>query len=205
MAFELPPLPYAKDALAPHMSAETLEFHHDKHHRAYVDKLNELVEGTDLAGQSLEHIIRATAKDDAKAAIFDNAAQAWNHDFFWHSMKPAGGGKPSVDVIARIDRDFGSFDKFHKAFAKAAADQFGSGWVWVVLDRGKLKVTKTANADTPIAHRQTPLLACDVWEHAYYLDYRNRRADFVTVFLDLLTNWDFVDHNLAHPAGQVAA
>jgi len=205
MAFELPPLPYAKDALAPHMSAETLDFHHDKHQRAYVDHLNKLVAGTELASQSLEDVIRATAKNDAKASIFNNAAQVWNHDFFWRSMKPNGGGKPSGDVIARIDRDLGGFDKFHQAFAKAAEAQFGSGWVWLVLEQGKLKVVKTANADTPIARRETPLLACDVWEHAYYLDHRNRRDEFVKVFLDRLSNWDFVERNLSLHAGQKAA
>ncbi len=205
MAFELPPLPYAKDALAPHMSAETLELHHGKHHKAYVDTLNELVAGTPLADRSLEEIIGATAKDVAKVAIFNNAAQAWNHEFFWHSMRPNGGGKPSGDLVARIDRGFGGFDKFTEAFSHAAKTQFGCGWAWITLDRGKLKVIKTPNADNPIAHHQVPLAACDVWEHAYYLDYQNRRADFVDAFLNHLIDWDFVARNLALHASQKAA
>jgi Fe-Mn family superoxide dismutase len=205
MAFELPPLPYSKDALSPHMSSETLDLHHDKHHRGYVDTLNDLVAGTSLADSSLEEIIRATANDAAKASIFNNAAQAWNHEFFWHSMRPNGGGKPSGDLLARIERGFGGFDKFREVFAHAAGTQFGSGWVWIILDRGKIEVIKTANADNPIAHRQVPLLACDVWEHAYYLDYRNRRPDFVAAFLDRLVDWQFVTQNLARPAAQKAA
>ncbi len=209
MTFELHPLPYPKDALAPHMSAETLDLHHDKHHRAYVDALNELTEGSPLADCSLEDIIRATAKDaarnDAKAAIFNNAAQAWNHDFFWHSMKPNGGGRPAPEILTRLDSAFGGFDGFRETFAKAAGTQFASGWAWLVLDHRRLKIVKTANADTPIAHRQLPLLACDVWEHAYYLDYRNRRLDFVHAFLDRLINWEFVAENLIHQAGQRAA
>ena len=205
MAFELPPLPYPKDALSPHMSSETLDLHHDKHHRAYVDALNDLVAGTALADRGLEEIIGATANDAAKASIFNNAAQAWNHEFFWHSMRPNGGGKPSGDLLARIERGFGGFDKFREVFAHAAGTQFGSGWVWIILDRGKIEVIKTANADNPIAHRQVPLLACDVWEHAYYLDYRNRRPDFVAAFLDRLVDWQFVTQNLARPAAQNAA
>ena len=205
MAFELRPLPYAFDALEPHMSGETLKFHHGKHHRAYVDKLNELVAATALADCTLEDVIRSTAKDDARAAIFNNAAQVWNHDFFWHSMRPAGGGMPSREVGAMIDRDFGGFNKFRDAFVTAAETQFGSGWVWLVVERGKLKVTKTGNADTPIAHRHAPLLACDVWEHAYYLDYRNRRGDFARVFLDLLTDWNFVTEGLTRHARSKAA
>jgi Fe-Mn family superoxide dismutase len=205
MAFELAPLPYAKDALAPHMSSETLDFHHDKHHRAYVDTLNKLVAGTPLEGRSLEDIIRATAKDSAKTTIFNNAAQAWNHDFFWHSMKPGGGGAPSGDLVARIDRTFGGFDKLREAFAEAAKTQYGSGWAWIVIDRGKLKVIKTSNADNPIAHHQIPVIACDVWEHAYYIDYRNRRPDFVAAFLDHLVNWEFAVQNVDRQAGQKAA
>lgn len=200
MAFELSPLPYPKDALEPHMSAKTLDFHHGKHHQTYVTTLNKLIEGTALANLSLEEIIKRTAKDDAKTPVFNNAAQTWNHTFFWHSMKPKGGGKPSDQVVARIDQAFGGFDKFHEEFSKAATGQFGSGWAWLILDGGKLKVTKTANADTPIAHNQTPLLTCDVWEHAYYLDYQNRRPDFVRTFLDNLVNWEFVGQNLEQPA-----
>ena len=205
MTFQLPPLPYAKDALAPQMSAETLELHHGKHHKAYVDKLNELVAGTPFENQSLEEIIRATAKDTAKTPIFNNAAQAWNHDFFWHSMKPKGGGKPEGDLLARFDKDLGGIDKFREAFKEAAVGQFGSGWAWLILDGDKLKIIKTSNADDPIAHNQIPLLACDVWEHAYYVDYKNKRPDFVTAFLDHLVNWDFIAQNLAKQSGKKAA
>ncbi|HVA15172.1 MAG TPA: superoxide dismutase [Stellaceae bacterium] len=205
MAFELPPLPYAKDALQHAMSAKTLEFHHDKHHKAYVDTLNKLTEGTPLASQSLEDVIRATAKDESKLAIFNNAAQAWNHDFFWHCMKPKGGGKPIGDLAARIDQGFGGLDKFLQQFAEAAQTQFGSGWAWLVLENGKLKVAKTSNAVNPIAGHGIPLLTCDVWEHAYYLDYQNRRPDFVKSFLDQLVNWDFVAENLSRHRGAAAA
>lgn len=197
MAFDLLPLPYAKSALEPHMSAKTLEFHHGKHHRAYVTSLNSLVENTPLAGKSLESIIRETAKDTSKAGIFNNAAQVWNHAFFWNSMKPAGGGAPVGDLISRIDHDFGGFEKFKELFQQAAVGQFGSGWAWLVADKRKLKIVKTANAMTPIVQGQVPLLTCDIWEHAYYLDYQNRRPDFVRVFLDQLVNWDFAAKNFA--------
>jgi Fe-Mn family superoxide dismutase len=196
MAFELPPLPYSKEALEPHMSARTLEFHHDKHHQAYVTNLNGLVKDTPMANQSLEEVIRATAKDDSKAGIFNNAAQVWNHTFFWNCMKPQGGGKASGDLAKRIDQAFGGFDKFKEQFKQAAVTQFGSGWAWLVLDGGQLKVTKTPNAVNPMAQGQTALLTVDVWEHAYYLDYQNRRPDFVQTFLDNLVNWDFVAQNL---------
>ncbi len=197
MAFDLLPLPYAKSALEPHMSAKTLEFHHGKHHRAYVTSLNSLVENTPLAGKSLESIIRETAKDTSKAGIFNNAAQVWNHAFFWNSMKPAGGGAPVGDLISRIDHDFGGLEKFKELFQQAAVGQFGSGWAWLVADKRKLKIVKTANAMTPIVQGQVPLLTCDIWEHAYYLDYQNRRPDFVRVFLDQLVNWDFAAKNFA--------
>jgi Fe-Mn family superoxide dismutase len=197
MTFELPPLPFAKNALEPHVSARTFEFHHGKHHQAYVTNLNNLVKDSPLASQSLEDIIRATAKDDAKAGIFNNAAQVWNHTFFWNSMKPAGGGQPSAAVATAINGAFGSYDKFKDEFKQAAATQFGSGWAWLVADGGKLKVTKTANAINPMSLGQTALLTCDVWEHAYYLDYQNRRPDFVAAFLDHLVNWDFVAANLS--------
>jgi Fe-Mn family superoxide dismutase len=205
MAFELPPLPYPKDALAPHMSAETLDFHHDKHHRAYVTALNKLIEGSPLANASLEDIMRQSANDEKTAPIFNNAAQTWNHTFFWNSMKPQGGGKPSDQLASRLDQAFQGLDNFRAEFKKAAEGQFGSGWAWLVLDRGKLKIVKTANADTPLVHRQTPLLACDVWEHAYYIDYRNRRGDFVQVFLDHLINWEFVARNLEQQEHEKAA
>jgi Fe-Mn family superoxide dismutase len=197
MAFELPPLPYAETALEPHISAKTLEFHHGKHHKAYVDTLNKLVEGAPEADMSLEEIIVATHHDDAKIAIFNNAAQAWNHAFFWPCMSKDGGGKPDGDLKKAIDQDFGRLDNFLKEFKEAATTQFGSGWAWLVLDAGKLKVIKTSNAINPIAGGQAALLTCDVWEHAYYLDYQNRRADFVDAFLEHLVNWDFVAENVA--------
>ena len=205
MAFELPPLPYAKDALAPYMSTQTLDFHHDKHHRAYLTALNRLIAGTPLENLSLEEITRTAAKDEAKTQLFHNAAQAWNHEFFWHSMKPQGGGAPSDRLAAQLDRAFRGFENFRTEFRKAAESQFGSGWTWLVLDRGKLKIVSTANADTPLVRRQTPLLTCDVWEHAYYLDYQNRRPDFIAAFLDHLVNWDFVARNLQHHASADAA
>lgn len=199
MAFELPALPYAKDALEPHMSANTFSFHHEKHHNTYVVNLNGLIEGTDLEGKSLEDIVAATAGNPDKAGVFNNAAQVWNHTFFWHSMKPNGGGAPTGDLAAKIDADFGSFDAFKDAFKAAGATQFGSGWAWLVVgDGGKLEVVKTPNAETPLTAGKTPLLTCDVWEHAYYLDYQNRRPDFLAAFLDNLANWDFAAENLAN-------
>jgi Fe-Mn family superoxide dismutase len=200
MAFDLAPLPYEKSALEPHMSAKTLDFHHDKHHRSYVDGLNELVKGTAFATTSLEAIITETARNEAKATIFNDAAQAWNHAFFWTSMKPNGGGRPTGDFAARIDRDFGSLAKFKEQFKQTAIGQFGSGWAWLVIDKNELKVTKTANAMTPLALGQTALLACDVWEHAYYLDYQKRRPDFVQAFLDHLVNWESAAKILAGAA-----
>jgi superoxide dismutase, Fe-Mn family len=193
MAFELPPLPYPKNALEPYTSANTLDFHHGKHHQAYVTNLNNLVKDTT---ESLEELIQSSYKDDSKVGIFNNAAQVWNHTFFWHCMKPGGGGAPTGDVAAAIDRDLGGYEAFAKAFKEAATTQFGSGWAWLVVDAGKLKVIKTANAINPLAGGQTALLTCDVWEHAYYLDFQNRRPDFVQAFLDHLVNWDFVTQNL---------
>ncbi|MEI6031706.1 MAG: superoxide dismutase [Synechococcaceae cyanobacterium ELA739] len=197
MAHQLPALPYDLDALEPHISRSTLEFHHGKHHAAYVTNLNNLVAGTDLEGKSLEETITAVAGDTAKAGVFNNAAQVWNHSFYWQCIKPAGGGAPTGDLAAKIDADFGSFDAFKEQFKTAGATQFGSGWAWLVLDGGTLKVTKTANADLPLAHGQKALLTMDVWEHAYYLDYQNRRPDYMTTYLDKLVNWDFVAANLA--------
>ena len=198
MAFELPPLPFEKNALEPHISAETLEYHHGKHHNAYVVNLNNLIKGTDLEGQSLEAIVKASAGDAAKAGIFNNSAQVWNHTFYWNSMKQNGGGLPSGAIAAKIDADFGSYDKFVEQFKAAATTQFGSGWAWLVVGAdGKLAVTKTGNADTPIVHGQKPLLTIDVWEHAYYLDFQNRRPDYISTFLDKLVNWDFANANLA--------
>jgi Fe-Mn family superoxide dismutase len=195
--FQLPPLPYAQDALAPYVSAKTMSFHYGKHHQAYVDNLNKLIAGTAWAGQPLEKIIRGTAGAADTAAIFNNAAQVWNHTFFWQSMKAGGGGKPTGDLLKQIEKTFQSFDEFKKAFLTAALAQFGSGWVWLVQEGGTLKIIKTANADTPAAHGQTALLACDVWEHAYYLDYQNRRKDFVEAFLESLANWEFADSQMA--------
>jgi len=191
MAFTLPPLPYDKNALAPHMSAETLEFHHDKHHNAYVVNLNKLIEGKPEAEKSLEDIIKSS-----EGPVFNNAAQIWNHTFFWNSMKPNGGGAPTGELAQAITRDFGSFEKFSEQFTAAATTQFGSGWAWLVLDGGKLSVTKTSNADLPLKHNQKALLTLDVWEHAYYIDYRNLRPKFIETYLKSLVNWDFALANL---------
>jgi Fe-Mn family superoxide dismutase len=200
MSFTLPALPYDKTALEPHMSANTFDFHHAKHHNAYVVNLNNLIKDTDLAEKTLEEIILASAGKADKAGIFNNAAQVWNHTFFWNSMKPNGGGKPSGALLAKIEADFGSFDAFVTEFKNAGATQFGSGWAWLVLDGGKLKVTKTANADLPLAHGQTAILTADVWEHAYYLDFQNRRPDYLSTFIEHLANWDFAAANLAAAA-----
>lgn len=196
MAFTLPDLPYAPNALEPYITANTLSFHHGKHHNAYVTNLNKLVDGTELADKTLEEIIKASAKDASKASIFNNAAQVWNHTFYWNSMKPQGGGEPTGELLAKINADFGSLDKLKEEFKNAGATQFGSGWAWLVLEDGKLKVTKTPNADLPMVHGQTALLTVDVWEHAYYLDFQNRRPDYLDTFLDKLVNWDFAAENL---------
>lgn len=193
MAITLPELPYSKDALEPHISAKTLEFHHDKHHNAYVVNTNKLVEGTELANADLTEIIKATVGKSDKVGIFNNAAQVWNHTFYWNCMKKNGGGKPTGQIAERINSDFGSYEKFIEEFKNAGATQFGSGWAWLVLKDGKLQIMKTSNADTPIAHGLVPLLTVDVWEHAYYLDYQNRRPDYLSIFVDNLVNWDFVN------------
>ena len=197
MTYALPSLPYDYTALEPCISKSTLEFHHDKHHAAYVSKFNDAVAGTDLENKSIEDVIKAIAGDASKAGIFNNAAQAWNHSFYWNCMKPAGGGQPTGALADKINADFGSFDKFVEAFKQAGATQFGSGWTWLVLDNGTLKVTKTGNAENPMTAGQTPLLTMDVWEHAYYLDYQNRRPDYIADFLGKLVNWDFVASNLS--------
>ena len=197
MAFELPPLPYPKTALAPHMSEQTFDFHHGRHHQAYVTNLNNLIKDSPLASQSLEELIKGSYKDTTKTGVFNNAAQVWNHTFFWSSMKPHGGGAPSGDLAAAITRDCGGLDKFKEQFKATAVGQFGSGWAWLVADKGALKIVGTQNAVTPLAEGQTAILTCDVWEHAYYLDYQNRRPDFVQAFLDHLANWDFAAANLA--------
>jgi Fe-Mn family superoxide dismutase len=197
MAISLPALPYAENALEPHYSAKTISFHYGKHHKTYVDNLNKLITGTPLESKSLEEIIIASAGDSSKVGLFNNAAQVWNHTFFWNCMRAGGGGRPKGDLAARIDSAFGGYEKFAEQFKAAAVGRFGSGWAWLVLDGGALKITSTANAETPMASKQTPLLTVDVWEHAYYLDYQNRRPDFVQAFLDHLVNWDFVAANLA--------
>ncbi len=197
MAFELPNLPYEQNALEPHISANTLSFHYGKHHAGYVNNLNNLVKDTELADKSLEEIVKATAGDATKAGIFNNAAQVWNHTFYWHSMKPNGGGAPTGALAAKIEADFGSLDAFKEQFKVAGATQFGSGWAWLVLENGTLKVTKTLNAENPLHKGQIPLLTMDVWEHAYYLDYQNRRPDYAKTFLDSLVNWDFAAENYA--------
>ena len=193
---QLPPLPYAQDALAPFVSAKTMSFHYGKHHQGYVDNLNKLVAGTPFAGRPLEETIQKTANMSDKTAIFNNAAQVWNHTFFWQSMKADGGGQPTGRLLNMIIDAFGTFETFKNAFETAGVGQFGSGWVWLVQDGGKVKIVKTANADTPLAYGQNALLTCDVWEHAYYLDYQNRRKDFLTTFLEHLANWDFAASRL---------
>lgn len=193
MPFELPPLPYAKDALAPHLSVEHFDFHYGKHHKAYLDKLNELTAGKPEEKKSLEDLIKST-----EGVLFNQAAQVWNHTFYWNSMKPKGGGAPSGALADAITRDFGSFDDFKKKFAEAGMGQFGSGWAWLVKGAdGKLKISKTANAECPLKQGDKPIICCDVWEHAYYIDYRNARAKFLEVFLNSLVNWDFAAKNFA--------
>ncbi len=193
MAIALPDLPYPQNALAPHISEKTLEFHHGKHHKAYVDNANKLLAGTDLENQDLETIIKKSAGDPAKVGIFNNAAQVWNHSFYWKCMKPNGGGAPTGAIASKINADFGSFEKFVEELKNAGVTQFGSGWAWLVLNGAKLQVTKTPNAANPLTDGLKPLLVVDVWEHAYYLDYQNRRPDYLTTFVDKLVNWDFVN------------
>ena len=196
MAFTLPPLPYAKDALAPYINSTTLDFHYDKHHQTYLTNLNKLLEGNALANETLESVIQKSAGKADMVGIFNNAAQVWNHTFYWHSLKPGGGGKPTGPVAQRLDADFGSYDKFAEELKNAGLTQFGSGWAWLVLKDNKLQITKTGNADTPLVHGMKPLLTVDVWEHAYYLDYQNRRGDYLDAFIAHLINWDFVNANL---------
>lgn len=196
MTFTLPELPYAADALQPYISANTFSFHHGKHHQAYVTNLNNLVKDTPMATQPLEEIIKASAGDSAKAAIFNNAAQVWNHTFFWNSMKPNGGGEPKGELLKHINASFGGVAQFKEAFKQAAVTQFGSGWAWLVQNGSKLEVMKTPNAELPLTSGKKALLTIDVWEHAYYLDYQNRRPDFVSTYLDHLINWEFAEKNL---------
>lgn len=191
----LPPLPYGHDALEPHMSARTLSFHHGKHHLAYVENLNKLVAGTPLESFSLEELICLTANQAEKAAVFNNAAQVWNHNLFWQSMR-ADGGIPGGRLMDLIKAEFGTFTTFKNAFVAAGVGQFGSGWVWLVHDGHAVKIIRTSNADSPVAHGQHALLTCDVWEHAYYLDYQNRRKDYLATFIEHLANWEFAEHQL---------
>lgn len=198
--FTLPKLPYAQDALEPHMSAATLALHHGKHHKVYVDTLNKLVDGGPLAGLSTAAVIHETHDIAAQHYIFNNAAQHWNHDFFWKSMTPGGGGPPTGDLKTLIEHDIGDGTAFADAFAGAAAAHFASGWVWLVVTDGVVGIVTTHDAELPALNVRTPLLCCDLWEHAYYIDYHNRRAEFVTAFLDHLINWDFANANLAAAA-----
>ena len=195
MKLELPELPYAANALEPHMSAETFSFHHGKHHNTYVVKGNELLADAGIDADNLEDLVKEAAK--VGGPLFNNVAQVYNHNLFWVSMKPNGGGAPTGAIADKINEDFGSYEKFREEFTNNGIGQFGSGWVWLVLDGGKLKVAKTANAETPLTAGATPLLVCDVWEHAYYLDYQNRRPDFLASFLDNLVNWDQANEALA--------
>jgi len=196
MPISLPNLPYSQEALEPYISANTLEFHYGKHHNAYVQNANKLIAGTEYEKMDEISIIKKTAGDNSKVGIFNNVAQAWNHSFYWKCIRPNGGGKPSGAVAQKIEKDFSSYEKFVEEFKNAGATQFGSGWAWLVLDGQKLKVMKTANADTPLAHGLKPLLTVDVWEHAYYLDYQNRRPDYLNTFVEKLINWDFVNSQL---------
>jgi Fe-Mn family superoxide dismutase len=194
--FQLPALPYPLNALEPHISEKTLSFHHGKHHNAYVTNLNNLIkDNSELNSQTLEDVIFASQGDASKVAIFNNAAQVWNHTFLWHSMKHNGGGTPKGKLLEAINHDFGSFEKMLEAFKAAAVGQFGSGWAWLIVEDNKLKITKTANADLPMIRKQRALLTIDVWEHAYYLDYQNLRPKYVETFFEHLANWEFAEKN----------
>lgn len=192
----LPPLPWPENALEPVISAKTISFHYGKHHKTYVETANKLIVGTELADLPLEEIVRATAGKSDRVGIFHNAAQAWNHAFYWKSLKPKGGGEPPAALKSKMDAAFGSVDACKKELVNAAVQQFGSGWAWLVLEGDKLKIIKTGDAETPIAHNQKPLLTIDVWEHAYYLDYQNKRVDYANALVDKLANWEFAAQNL---------
>ena len=196
MNFELPSLPYASDALAPYMSSETLDFHHGKHHQTYVTNLNNLVKDTDMQDSSLEEIVVKSSKDPSMAGMFNNAGQHWNHILFWQCMKPNGGGSMPSELESRITSDLGGIDQFKEAFIQAGITQFGSGWAWLAIDNGKLVVTKSPNASNPLVDGMKPILGCDVWEHSYYIDYRNKRPDYLKAFLDSMVNWEFVASQL---------
>jgi len=194
---KLPELPFTQDALVPYISSKTVDFHYGKHHNAYVVNTNKLLENHALKDKTLEEIIKSTAGDSSQAGLFNNAAQVWNHTFYWNSIKPKGGGQPTGKIAEKINKDLGGYDKFVEAFQAAGVGQFGSGWAWLVVNKnGKLEVVKTANADTPMAHGLKPVLTVDVWEHAYYLDYQNRRPDYVKSIIENLLNWDFVNTNI---------
>ena len=196
MPISLQDLSYPKDALEPFISARTLEFHHDKHHKTYVDNANKFLSGNPLERENMETIIKKTTGDPSQMTIFNNVAQAWNHAFFWNCMKKGGGKAPTGEIANRIKFDLGGYEKFVEEFKNAGVTQFGSGWAWLALDGDKIRIMKTANADNPIAHNIKPLLTVDVWEHAYYLDYQNRRPDFIQAFIDNLIDWDFVNSQL---------
>jgi Fe-Mn family superoxide dismutase len=199
MPFELPPLPFDYAALEPYLSGDTLRFHHGKHHKAYVDTLNKLVTGTEFEGKPLEDIIRATARNQKQKKIFNNAAQVWNHTVQWNCMKPGGGGAPPGEIADQIKQAFGGLEDFKKKFKTAAVEQFGSGWAWLVSENGKLDIVTTSNAEIPFVDGRDVLMTCDVWEHAYYLDFQNRRPDYVGTFLDHLVNWDYVRERMRSP------
>ena len=196
MTFELPKLDYAKNALAPIMSEETLDLHHGKHHQTYITNLNNFIKDTDMAGMSLEEIVHNSSKDKSKAGIFNNASQHWNHELFWKCMKPNGGGSIPKKLEDRIKSDLGSVEEFKKQFIQAGITQFGSGWCWLSISNGKLVVSKTPNAENPLIHKMKPILGCDVWEHSYYVDYRNRRPEYLENFFEKLVNWEFVESQL---------
>ena len=197
MTFELPKLDYAKNALAPIMSEETLDLHHGKHHQTYITNLNNFIKDTDMAGMSLEEIVHNSSKDKSKAGIFNNASQHWNHELFWKCMKPNGGGSMPKKLEDRIKSDLGSVEEFKKQFIQAGITQFGSGWCWLSIDKNnKLVVSKTPNAENPLIHNMKPILGCDVWEHSYYVDYRNRRPEYLENFFEKLVNWEFVESHL---------
>jgi Fe-Mn family superoxide dismutase len=196
MAFELPDLPYDYEALAPYMSAKTLHLHHDKHHQAYVTNLNNLIEGTEFAGKTLEEVVTGSYGDAAKQGIFNNAGQHWNHNLFWRIMKKGGGGNPGGELAKRIDDAFGSFEAFKEQFKTAGVTQFGSGWAWLALGGDQLKVVKTPNGENPLVHGMRPILGVDVWEHAYYVDYENRRPEYLAAFLNQMVNWEEVEAEL---------
>ena len=202
--FSLPPLPWSEDALAPVVSAKTIGLHYGKHHRAYVNKLNELVAGTPMADMPLERVILESA-GGKNQKVFNNAAQTWNHTFFWNCLRPNGGGKPGSQIAQRIDSDLGGFDAFKKNFAETAVNTFGSGWAWLAMKDGKLEIMSTSNAENPLTKGATPILTIDVWEHAYYVDYENRRPEFVGAVIDKLLNWEFAEKQMAQAGARKAA